>query len=100
MLRRKLSHLDRNDMDKEKNEMPYIVKSVQPEADYILLVRFADGTKKRYDMKPIIARGGIFEKIKDPSEFSKVHVARDTVVWDDVLDIAPESLYEKGITAR
>ena len=78
-------------------ELKYIVKSVRPEEGYFLLVCFADGSKRRFDMKPIIERGGVFKKLKEVKEFNKVHVDRDTVVWDDTLDIAPESLYEKGV---
>ena len=62
----------------------------------MLLVDFVDGTKKRFDMKPIIAKGGVFNRLEDNEKFMTAHVDRDTVVWDDVLDIAPESLYEKG----
>ena len=77
--------------------MVYLVKAVIAEADYMLLVDFADGQRKRFDMKPIIARGGVFERLKDAEFFKKAHVDRDTVAWDDVIDIAPESLYERGV---
>lgn len=81
------------------DEINYIVKSVEPEDNYILLVGFVDGSRKRFDMKPIISRGGVFEKLKNEDIFKNAHVGRDTVVWDDVLDIAPESLYEHGVMA-
>ena len=81
----------------EKTEsMNYIVVAVKPIENYVLLVDFIDGTKKRFDMKPIIDRGGVFDKLKEKEKFMTAHVDRDTVVWDDILDIAPESLYEKG----
>lgn len=82
----------------EVNGMNYLVKAVIPEDDYTLLVDFVDGKRKRFDMKPIIALGGVFERLKNLDFFKKAHVDRDTVAWDDMLDIAPESLYERGIT--
>jgi len=84
-------------MENSAGVMNYLVKTVVAEADYTLLVDFVDGQRKRFDMKPIIARGGVFEKLKDAEFFKKAHVDRDTVVWDDIIDIAPESLYERGI---
>lgn len=84
-------------MEKNADDMDYLVKAVIAEADYTLLVDFADGQRKRFDMKPIIARGGVFERLKDAEFFKKAHVDRDTVAWDDVIDIAPESLYERGV---
>ena len=80
------------------NDMEYIVKAVKTEDDYFLIIDFEDGSKKRFDMKPIINRGGVFEKLKNKDYFNKAHVERDTVSWDDVLDIAPESLYERSVT--
>ncbi len=86
-------------MDKN-NKINYIVKAVSTEDDYILLIDFIDGSRKRFDMKPIIARGGVFERLKNVAFFKKAHVDRDTVAWDDVLDIAPESLYDRGVAVR
>ena len=80
--------------------MNYWVRAVVPEDDYTLIVDFADGKRKRFDMKPIIARGGVFEKLKNIEFFRRVYVDRDTVAWDDIIDIAPESLYDRGVSIR
>lgn len=82
----------------ESADLEWIVTGVTPEDDYTLLVDFADGKQKRFDMKPLISRGGVFERLKNLEFFKKAHVDRDTVAWDDVIDVAPESLYERGIT--
>lgn len=43
----------------------------------------ADGTIKRYDAKPLINKGGIFEKLLDKDFFSgRLTVLNDTVAWD------------------
>ena len=79
-------------------DIEWIVTAVTPEDDYTLLVDFADGKRKRFDMKPLIERGGVFARLKDLEYFRKAHVARSTVAWDEMVDIAPESLYERGVT--
>lgn len=84
-------------MEDTSSSMNYLVKAVTAEDDYILLIDFADGQRKRFDMKPIIARGGVFDRLKNKDYFKKAHVDRDTVSWDEVLDIAPESLYDRGV---
>ena len=83
-------------MTKEQNTPPWIVVEVKPQNDYTLIVDFIDGSKKRFDMKPLIDRFEPFKKLKNIEEFKKAHLDGITVVWDDTLDIAPESLYEKG----
>ena len=85
-------------MKNHVNDMGYLVKAVVAEDNYMLFVDFVDGKRKRFDMKPIIAHGGVSERLKDVEFFKKAHVDRDTVAWDDVIDIAPESLYERGIS--
>lgn len=62
-----------------------------------MLVDFIDGSRKRFDMKPIIDKFEPFKRLKDIDEFKTVHTDSVTVVWDDMLDVAPESLYEKGV---
>lgn len=77
-------------------ELPYIVTAVTPTDDHELLVTFVTGERKRFDMKPIIAKGGVFTRLQDIDYFKKAHAERSTVVWGDILDIAPETLYEQG----
>ncbi|MBQ9180560.1 DUF2442 domain-containing protein [Candidatus Saccharibacteria bacterium] len=75
----------------------WTVTDVKPMNDYILLVTFISGEKKKVDMKELINRGGVFAKLKDPEIFKMAHVDSPTVVWNRDIDIAPESLYERGI---
>ncbi|MDE7360473.1 MAG: DUF2442 domain-containing protein [Oscillospiraceae bacterium] len=43
----------------------------------------ADGTIKQYDAKPLISKGGIFEKLRDKDFFTeRLTVLNDTVAWD------------------
>jgi hypothetical protein len=39
---------------------------------------------------------GIFTKFQDENFFNQAYVGYDTVCWPGNLDIAPETLYDKG----
>ena len=75
----------------------WVVKEVTPNRDYTLSVIFADGSKKRVDMRSVIEDGGVFKKLEDMTVFLRAHVAGDSVEWTSDLDIAPEFLYENGV---
>ena len=77
------------------SEPKWVVTSVEPKDDYILLVTFITGERKSYDCKPLLDKG-IFKQLKEPKIFKMAHVDAETVVWNDELDIAPEELYEVG----
>ena len=78
------------------SEVVWIVKNVVAEDDFILKITFADGKVKRYDMKSIIAKGGVFKKLSNPVFFAKAYADGTTVSWSDEIDISPEELYENG----
>lgn len=72
------------------------VTQVQALDDFVLLLEFKDGSIKRFDVKPYLSYPA-FARLKEGGLFAKAHVDRGTVVWDDRLDLAPETLYLKGI---
>jgi hypothetical protein len=63
--------------------------------DHMLRLLFADGTvgDVSFDEGEWT---GVFEPLRDPSEFAKVFVDRQfgTIAWPNGLDMAPEPLYE------
>lgn len=75
----------------------WVVRQVTPEPDFMLRIVFASNEIKRYDMKPVIADGGIFEKIASPSCFAAAYSDGTTVSWPGGVDIAPEELYANGV---
>ena len=82
----------------EQIKIPHwVVVSVNAEPDFILKIRFADGKEKRYDMKPVIAEGGIFSRIAAPQAFATAYADGTSVSWCGDVDIAPEELYDNGI---
>ena len=60
--------------------------------DYSLKVTFSNGEMRRFDVRPYLAYPA-FEALKAGSLFAQVRVAHNTVVWNEEVDIAPESLY-------
>ena len=72
------------------------VTQVEPLEDYRLKVVFNTGDIKLFDRKPYLNRG-VFSKLKDPGLFRQAYVAYDTVCWPGNLDIAPETLFDRGI---
>jgi hypothetical protein len=79
------------------NEAKWSVVAVVPRDDYTLDVSFSDGARKKFDVKPLLAYPA-FKPLNDLSLFMNARVAFDSVAWGDSIDIAPESLYEKGIS--
>lgn len=79
------------------------IRSVAALADYKLLVHFAEGCSKIYDMMPLIQRmpvytplrklHGLFEQVQiDPGGYG--------ISWSDEIDLDGAELWENGIAAK
>lgn len=77
----------------------WVVKKVVPCRDYTLLITFANGKRKVFDVKPLL-EVKINEPLKDMDFFMQARVLGPSVGWNDELDICPEYLYEKGIPLK
>lgn len=66
--------------------------SVSASENYLLNVTFNNGEIRRFDVSPYLAYPA-FEALKSRSLFAQARVAHNTVVWNEEVDIAPESLY-------
>lgn len=74
----------------------WTVTDVQPHLDHTMTVVFITGEKKLVDMRSKLEYP-IYKKLKNVSFFMQAHVAFNTVLWNDDIDIAPETLYEEGV---
>ncbi len=73
------------------------VKSVKAENDHNLLLEFANGEKKRFDVSPYIGKG-VFAPLSDESFFRKVTVFLGSIQWPNGADLCPDTLYLDSIS--
>lgn len=92
--------LDRNN----PHYAPDVVQAIALDDGYVKAY-FDDGSIRTYDMKPIIAGGGVFDHLKDATFFKeRITVLNNTVAWDvtgtfdpfDCIDIDPCDIYHHG----
>lgn len=71
-----------------------VVQAV-PHDDYTIDILFYDGSRGIYDAKHLLD-WPVFKPLKDKALFMQAHASNGTVVWNDGIDIAPETLYEES----
>lgn len=78
-------------------------KTVTPLTDYRLLVHFANGTDKEYDMKPLFEEYPVFLELKETPglfEQARMDVGGYGIVWNEDIDIDTEEIYQNGKEVR
>ena len=76
------------------------VKNVEVIYDRKLLVQFAEGVTKIYDISPLFEKYEIFIPLKDDIELLssvKVDIGGYGIVWNDELDLSCDELWENGV---
>ncbi len=75
-----------------------MIKVIEAKAneDFTLDLRFSDGKRKRFDVKPYLDYE-VFRELKNPENFTRIKVSFGTVQWQNEQDISPETLYLEGI---
>ncbi len=71
---------------------------VTPLDNYRVLIKFDNGEKKLFDVKPYIF-GSWYGELNDKSYFKAVAVDGFTIVWPNGQDICPDDLYYFGVPA-
>ena len=80
--------------------MFHIVKEVWPLPDYNLLVNFATGEKKQYNVKPLFEKWEPFMALaitKGLFEQVRVDLGGYGISWNDYIDLSCNELYENGV---
>jgi hypothetical protein len=72
------------------------VVAVKPAPDYHLNLVFANGERRRFDMRPLLTQRP-WDRIVDAGIFQRVRVDYGTVVWPGEIDISPETLYDDSV---
>jgi hypothetical protein len=75
--------------------MDYHVIEARHVRDYVLWLRFRDGTAGEIDLGPEL-QGPIFEPLRDPATFRTFRIDPEfhTLVWANGADFAPEFLHD------
>jgi hypothetical protein len=60
--------------------------------NYTLKITFNNGETRIFNVTPYLAYPA-FEGLKAISLFLQAHIAHNTVVWNEDIDMAPENLY-------
>ncbi|MCX6048633.1 MAG: DUF2442 domain-containing protein [Chloroflexi bacterium] len=71
------------------------VIEVMPLDNYLLALRFEDGTKGTVDISKLTDFIGVFAPLLDPTYFNQVYVNSElgTICWPNQADIDPDVLY-------
>ncbi len=73
------------------------VISVKATANFQLKLEFANGERKRFDMKPLLKMKP-WDRVANRKVFETVQVDYGTVTWlNGEIDVAPETLYDRSI---
>jgi hypothetical protein len=73
------------------------VSLVKTVADFGLLLTFANGEQRHFDMRPYL-HYPVFRRLENPAFFALARVDYSTVTWPGEIDIAPETLYHKSVS--
>ncbi len=74
------------------------VSGVRPLDNHKLWVRFNTGEVKVFDFTPLLSKPA-FAPLADIKTFNEVYIDYGMTVWNNgEIDIAPEFLYEQGVT--
>ncbi len=68
------------------------IKTVKPDSDYTLILTFANGEVKSFDMKPYLNKG-VFQELKDLRLFNSVKPFLGSIQWKNGQDLCPDTLY-------
>jgi hypothetical protein len=75
--------------------MDYDVLEARYVRDYVVWLRFRDGTEGEIDLEPELF-GEVFEPLRDLAYFRQftIHPEFETLVWPNGADLAPEFLHD------
>jgi len=68
------------------------VINVTPKDDFVLLLKFENQEEREFDCKALLD-WKVYQPLNNIEFFNQAKVKYGTVVWNDQIDIAPESLY-------
>ena len=76
--------------------MLQVIEEARVETGRRLRLRFADGRSGTVDLGELVARGGVFDRLRDDAAFAQVRVGKGGrwLEWPGDIDLCADSLYE------
>ena len=77
------------------------IKSIEPRADYKLLVNFDEGRRVVYDVAEDIRNVEAFRELETlPGLFynARLDSSRTCVIWNERVDLPSDTIYEYGVS--
>lgn len=68
---------------------------VKPLKGYVLEIKFDNGEKKLFDVKPYL-KFKAFEELENEENFKKVKISGLSIEWENGADICPDELYNNS----
>ena len=75
------------------------ITAVTAHDDYILLLTFANGEVRHFNMTPYLGYPA-FEPLRQAAFFKLARASHGTVVWPKEIDFDPDTLYLEGRPAK
>ena len=75
----------------------HTIVEVRPLTEGLLLVRFATGEEREFDVRPFAERSAFFRRLIEPGYFRQVRVAAGTISWPEGHDFDPGTVYVRGM---
>ena len=74
------------------------VVAVQPNPDYTLILTFANGEVRTFDVKPYLTVG-VFRELQDQRHFNSVRPFLGSIQWQNGQNFCPDTLYLESTPA-
>jgi hypothetical protein len=74
---------------------PRVVR-IEAARDGQLDLLFANGERRRFDVRPYIARGGVFAALAEPGLFGGARVVAGAIEWPGEVDLSYDTVYLCG----
>ena len=68
------------------------VHTVKPLPGYRLLLEFANGEQRVFDVNPYLSKG-VFERLRDRATFDAARVVAGSVEWPGGIDLSYDTVY-------
>ena len=77
---------------------PHVTRVI-PQADHCLLLEFANGETRLFDVTPYLDKG-VFRALRDSAEFAQVQVVDGSVEWLGEIDLSYDTLYLRSVVVQ